>query len=243
MNASAVRAAFAALPPLTASDDFWTVRRAGLRVNVANEPLEGFLRWPSIVGTMFVAQPEYVEPEWAALLAADPARWTAATSGEFGGAPNTNLIHQAYHLHAWETATGRNVAELRSIVEIGGGYGALARVARRAGFTGTYTIYDLPEVSLLQRYYLAECGVAAECRSEWAGPIVTDLFVALFSMSEMSIAQQAPYLAGLQAAHYLLGLQAPDWQGEDTGRLLEGRFGGGERVGIDHQTARYYLIG
>lgn len=243
MKPDELRTAFAELPALAESDDFWTVRRAGLRLNAAREPIEQFLTWPGVVGTMFVAQPEYVEPEWAELAAADAGRWGRVTADEYGGAPNTNLIHQAYHLHQWERASGRNVAALSSIVEVGGGYGALAVVARRAGFNGGYTIYDLPEVSLLQRFYLAAQGVAAECLSAPAGPIRADLFVALFSMSEMSLAQQAPYLDGLQAAHHLIGAQANAWQGEVTSAPLDARFGGGRRVGIDHQTNRYYLIG
>lgn len=242
MNAAAVRTAMADLPPLLENGDFWATRQAGLRLNALREPIEQFLTWPGVVGTMFVAQPEYVQPEWDELQDADAGRWGRVTAGEYGGAPNTNLIHQAYHLHQWERASGRNVAALDSIIEVGGGYGALAVVARRAGFVGQYTIYDLPEVSLLQRFYLAQMGAAAECLSRPTGPLAADLFVALFSMSEMSLAQQAPYLTGLQARHHLIGAQANGWQGEDTYVALDERFGG-QRMLIDHQTNRYYLIG
>jgi len=243
MNAEQVRAAFAALPDLPASDDFWDVRRAGLRLNAAREPLEAFLTWPAIVGTMFVGQPEWVLPELTALEQADAARWGAVTAGEYGGAPNTNLIHQAYHLHQWERATGVCVSQLGSIVEVGGGYGALAVVARRAGFAGRYTIYDLPELSLLQSYYLAQMGAAAECRSELNGTLKADLLVAIYSLSETTAATVAAYLDAIHPAHYLIGLKRGPWQGEDLNLMIERRFPWSRVVDMPHDPGSYYLMG
>lgn len=243
MNAVAVRAAFSALPALNGSTDFWDERRAGLRLNAAHERVEEFLTWPAIVGTMFVGQPEWIGPELTALSLADPGRWSQVTANEYGGAPNTNLIHQAYHLHQWEQATGMHVSQLRSIVEVGGGYGALALVARRAGFAGTYTIYDLPELSILQRFYLAQMGAAAECYSELGAPVAPDLLVAIYSLSETRAETVERYLAAIGPAHYLIGLKHGPWQGEDLNLMIERRFPAAAKVQMPHDAGSYYLMG
>ena len=72
------------------------------------------------------------------------------------------LIHHAYHLHRFETATGRSIADSAEIVEFGGGYGSMARLVARLGFRGRYHIYDLLEFSALQMFYLRS--VRAEIR-------------------------------------------------------------------------------
>jgi hypothetical protein len=64
------------------------------------------------------------------------------------------LIHHAYHLHRFETVTGRFLLELQEIIEFGGGYGSMARLLARLGYRGRYHIHDLPEFAALQRFYL-----------------------------------------------------------------------------------------
>ncbi len=46
------------------------------------------------------------------------------------------------------------------IVEFGGGCGGLCRLLHRLGFRGAYVIFDLPEVSALQRFYLGHQALA-----------------------------------------------------------------------------------
>lgn len=240
MNADAVRSAFNQLPALYAPDDFWTERQLGLRVNVRHEQIEQFLSWPSIVGTMFVAQPEFIEPELSELLAADAPRWQAVIGPEYSGAPNTNLIHQAYHLFQWERATGQHVSDLGSIVEIGGGYGALALVCWRAGFRGTYRIYDLPELSILQSFYLSEMGVPCECASKVEGVVGRDLLVAIYSLSETNRDTVARYLSHIRTDHFLIGLKHGPWQGQDLNVILDGHFGHGAYSNAPHDSGSYY---
>ncbi len=225
--------------------DFWTLKREAMRHHLVTEPLEQFPQWSTIVATMFVGPTAYMPLEWAALRADDAPRWERAIGAEINGYPNTNLAHQAYHLLQWERHTGLRVEQLSRIVEVGGGYGACARVCRALGFTGAYVIYDLPEMVELQRYYLDRCGVAAECRDVFSGGEQADLLVGLFSLSEMSIAEQARYLGGIDAPHFLAGLHDAPWQGVDTHAPLDSYFGGrgGQRVEIPHIAGRYYLIG
>lgn len=224
--------------------DFWSLKRAALRENLAREPLETFLTWPTIDGTMFVGETPYVAREWQALWATDASRWPAAVGPELGGRPNTNLAHQAYHLHQWEQATGRRVESLESIVEIGGGYGALARVCRALGYAGPYMIYDFPELNGLQRYYLEWAGVeGVDCRADFAGGVEADLLVGLYSLSEMPAAELARYLEGVAARHWLIAVNDAPWEGEDVNRLLATHFAGGARVEAPYLPGHYYLIG
>ena len=91
------------------------------------------------------------------------------------------MIFQAYHLCRFEEATGRPLASMPVIVEFGGGYGRLCQLAHDLGFRGTYVIFDLPEVAVLQRFYLRQVGIAvSEAReAQWpASGVVTVVDVA-----------------------------------------------------------------
>jgi len=57
--------------------------------------------------------------------------------------------------HAYTAYRARQLTEIArpTVFEIGGGYGCLALMARRAGI-GPYTIFDLPWVNALQGYFL-----------------------------------------------------------------------------------------
>lgn len=97
-----------------------------------------------------------------------------------------NLVHQTYHIHQWEQATGRRINTLDTIVEFGGGYGAMCLLCHRLGFEGKYIIYDLPEFSLLQEYYLSQFGLLANVTwNPKKKPKPVDLFMALYSLSEV----------------------------------------------------------
>ena len=120
--------------------------------------MEDFLNWSAIQATMFVGHAPYIPAEWEYVIREDPRRWMNAISHEYGLAPNTNLMHQCYHLANWERFANRRVDSLRTIYEIGGGYGALCLICRRLGFEGEYIISDYPELRLIQEFYLESNG-------------------------------------------------------------------------------------
>jgi hypothetical protein len=73
----------------------------------------------------------------------------------WGDGDVTNLLHQRYHLWHWQKNHPQYyVGGLRTIVEFGAGYGAMAIVASRMGFTGDYYMHDLPELERIQREHL-----------------------------------------------------------------------------------------
>ena len=146
---------------------FWTDQRATLRELLAGDR-ERFLHWPLIIGTMFYLPPpdelQYLQslPNWPFIreLIKDPG---------VGGAEldpvlqtNGNIIHHAYSIFRFESATGHELTGGGTILEIGGGYGNFCRLLVKRGFTGSYVIYDLPEFLQLQEWYLGRTLAAGE---------------------------------------------------------------------------------
>ena len=67
-------------------------------------------------------------------------------------------IFQVSHLYLLKLATGATVTDFETILEFGAGTGEGADVAARLGFRGAYVLYDLPQMVLLQRYWLRLAG-------------------------------------------------------------------------------------
>lgn len=115
-----------------------------------------------------------------------------------------SLVH-AYTAHRLRQLGGPGA----SVFEIGGGYGCLALLARRAGL-GPYAIFDLPWVNVLQGYFLIRSLPAGSVRlyGEPAGDVRVlpywaldaepdrscDVLVNTDSMPEMGRATAAGYL-------------------------------------------------
>ena len=70
-------------------------------------------------------------------------------------------LASAWYLMALEDSTGVRVEDLDAILDFGGGSSSQAQITRRLGFHGTYFIFDLPPVSLLQRFFLRTSGLPA----------------------------------------------------------------------------------
>jgi hypothetical protein len=160
-----------------------------------------FLTWDVIAKTMFVPFARYTTIELAFLQhRLDWNRWRSAIRECRAGLPfpylpyplsSANAIHHAYHLCLFEERTGFQTHKFRTICEFGGGYGSMCRIARRLGFAGQYLIFDLPEFSALQRYYLGSVGsdvVAISDSNELAFTVARcegpSLFIATWSLSE-----------------------------------------------------------
>lgn len=221
MNTDQFRQAMAKLPkPETDKPPpFWEYWRLDLWQRAQTQDPTRFYEWPCIFHTMLVAHwPFQMDYELNQL---DLPRWQYALQVPHFGPDDyasgtrysMNLIHQAYHLTQWEKATGKLIEQLDTIVEFGGGYGAMALLCRRMGFGGEYVIYDLPEFSLLQEYYLSQFGMLNGV--EWNPkkyPKDIDLFMALYSMSEVQ--PDSRYVPS-RAKSYLL-LYSGQWEQWDN---------------------------
>lgn len=148
----------------------WRNFAAQLRLNLLERNPDFFLRWNVIADTMFVFHAPYIATELRCLRARGDwaTRWRPAIREDAVGAPTPylcypqssgNMIHHAYHLSVFETSTKTAVTDYDVIIEFGGGYGSLCRLAHKLGFKGTYIIYDLPELSALQTFFLGSLGL------------------------------------------------------------------------------------
>ncbi len=107
-------------------------------------------------------------PRYQAVLKEDPVG--APVRFLYMPSSGGNQIHHTSHLAAFENKSGERVESLHLIVEFGGGYGSFCRQVHRLGFRGKYVIFDLPELSGLQRYYLGSLGFPILERDAWIDP-------------------------------------------------------------------------
>lgn len=188
-------------PPNNSAPPMWNYWRHDLWQRAQEDDARNFTKWPCIYHTMLVEH-------WADIV----KKYEYPYVLQGGWEPNTpeghNLVHQAYHILRWQDATGLRIADMKTVYEFGGGYGAMALVCNRLGFQGKYYIYDLPEFSLLQRWYLEECGIS---NVEWATPAGTDLLIACYSLSETTMEERDEIFAHVPANSYLL-LYSAMWE-------------------------------
>lgn len=201
-------------PPNDSKPPMWDYWRHDLWRRAQEDDPHNFMRWPCIYHTMsqnhwleaMIFEQEYVRQRTNGLfrVAEDLERWREWEP--LSGTHNRNLAHQAYHILRWQEVTGQRISDMQSIYEFGGGYGAMALACNRLGFKGKYYIYDLPEFSLLQRWYLEECGVGnVEWHSEYPAEFTkVDLLIACYSLSETDYEERERILSHIATRSYLL---------------------------------------
>jgi hypothetical protein len=126
------------------------------------------------------------------------------------------LVQHGYHLIRLLESTDIDLAQLRLVVDFGGGYGSFFRLLRNLGYRDPYLICDLPVMCALQRFYLRNVfptGPATEAPENlrWQSDNIAEalkrltaehtpsLFVATWSLSETPLnvrTEIAPVLAG-----------------------------------------------
>lgn len=213
----------------------WVAFREEVRRNFAAYDPRSFLRWPLIQHTMCVTNSGAVIHELFALRFS--AKWPlfrrAVVESPTGNPirflyhpeSSGNLLHHCYHVMRFEEVTGADITNLDTVVEFGGGYGSMCRLFHRLGFKGRYLIYDLPEFSALQRYFLKNLGLPVrdgtdDC-TENGIYLFTDLtllqqalkqrpaqgasaFVATWSLSESPAELRDRFLPVVEAFDYFL---------------------------------------
>lgn len=150
------------------STEEWLDNLGKLTNYVSSTGGASFLRHSTILRTMFVTNRFFTFRELIFLRkelpklglsnevlvetsVGDPYRsiWYPRSSG--------NQMHHCYSLAFYLKRTGKKISDFDQIVEFGGGYGGFARVCRRFGFDGHYTIFDFSEMLFIQSYYLEQC--------------------------------------------------------------------------------------
>jgi hypothetical protein len=168
-------------------DPYWEAQIKNLRNDLAAKNFNNnFLEWEVIRSNMVVQWDDISNKESVDLYAKGFGKGIATPNI---GHPNlvinvnANTIHILHHWMEYGSLKGIN-----SILEIGGGFGEMCRLARALGFEGQYTIYDFPEMNVLQNLYLEQtCGMdGIKCISKPDFPKV-DLLVSMNALSEMSL--------------------------------------------------------
>ena len=94
------------------------------------------------------------------------------------------IMKALHHLLSFEGMMGKSILDYDHIIEFGAGIGETARMIFNRGFTGSYSIIDLPNVARISKYYLDDKKVDyIEVKDIINRP--KTLFIALWSLSEI----------------------------------------------------------
>ena len=121
-----------------------------------------------------------------------------------------NLIHNAFNLHQLISHFNIELNKMDNIVEFGGGYGAMLKLIYSMGFSGNYTIFDLPVFSILQKYYLSMLGIYNIHKVNLTSTISNinssnnDLCIMMWSLSEAPLDIRQMFLEKIGKPKYFL---------------------------------------
>lgn len=195
------------LPPVDGVDT-WSVHQKNMiehmKVGNPDKPWE----WSTVVATMYVGRCKMTDYELVETT-------KAGLDTLFQDEPDaSNLNHQRYHFWQWEKLNKIPISSLKTIVEFGGGYGAMALVANKLGFRGHYYIVDYPCMKLLQEYHLGRREI--KCKLKFGSiPTDPDLMISLHALSETSTSVRNSFLAKIRPRAYLLSYMR-NWLGVDN---------------------------
>jgi hypothetical protein len=259
-------------PPESAAAALWLGFRRRVRQLLTSEDARRFLEWDAISQTMHAGNAPYIAQELNALKDSPQwqSRWKPALREDAAGCPNRsrwrptssgNLIHHVYHLHKAEPVLRRQIENFSHIIEFGGGYGSFCRLAWRLGFRGRYVIFDFPEFSALQRYFLRSVGVplaqpgkpnGAHCITEMDDLVAEardcELFLGLWSISETPLDFRRKVLATVaNAGNFLFASQRQVGEVDNIAffkqwTAMHSQLQWSE-LPIAHMPDSYYLIG
>lgn len=178
-------------------NDFWLDKSAHLESELRLNPeaLRPYY-WGTVGATMFIGP--------GALVAGEVAQMRDASVfvPDFTDEDASNLIHQRYHFWRWERMNrDLSLSRIKTICEVGAGYGASLVVASRLGFTGDYYVHDLDVMHDIRERHLAHREV--HCRVHRGLAAKCDLLVAICSLSEMPLEERDEALQGITTTSFL----------------------------------------
>jgi hypothetical protein len=218
MNIVELREKAKSLPiiPVTAYN-YWEYQRISLREHLLHDDPNNFTRWPPVAQTMFSAAPAQVHLcQLSKILSS--LNWLKLTNAikeiplgnpePYHLYPDSskNMIKMAYDILTLGEMSGKPINKFEYILEFGGGFGALAGLIRRLGYAGKYILYDLPEFSLLQEFYLAGYpNIEFLTQKERAS--AAELFISIHAISEVP-PELREYFLGLDHKYIFLSYGA-----------------------------------
>lgn len=185
------------------SEDEWAQFINQLCEHIINDDPRNFLRWEVIRKTMFCSNQRWIEielnflkrlPEWE-------TRWkNAIKEVAIGYLPtcsleptsSDNLIHHAYHIASLEEKTKVKINNIDFIFEFGGGYGSMCRLCYNLNFRGQYIIFDFPQFSALQKFYLQSLNLPVQSNTQVAKIGTQIICLSDFKQLEKNIINHQP---------------------------------------------------
>ena len=209
MNANKFNERLKKIPLPSSLDHKWQEHQKSFRYHAKHEGVDQFLKWSTIQATMFVGNNKHTQHKFDQL----DEKWLSHIDDPGVGKPTMfndktsgNYIEQAYHLSQLEKYM--NLSDIKSVIEFGGGYGAMRVVWNRAFGDDVYYMYDLPEFILLQEYYISK---VIDAKTEYRtakDKSPADLCIAMFSLSETPIEQRNKFLDENPCDKYFIGFQS-----------------------------------
>jgi len=179
--------------PRIEGEDAWAGHRRSIWNHMMNNPIEDFANWSTIQGTMFTGDLDMIDQMWELIKSSKrfPYYKLAMREKWIGNPPpskidqrtSANMIRMTYYAMVIEHFFHIEFEDVESVFEFGGGYGAFAYIARRLNFKGNYTLFDFPEMILLQQWYLETNGLYDFTFMSKMENVEVDL---LFSVSALS---------------------------------------------------------
>ena len=182
-----------------------------------NRNLDDFINWDVIQSSMFYEPPsvEYNKVMNSGLSFAikksdignpKPYFLDKGTSG--------NDVHQAYNLSM--ILDRCYLSDISQVIEIGGGYGTMCKLFKELEFDGKYFIFDIPEFTHLQYYYLKSSKENYICTTHFTSTPNSleleikpgTLLIGTWSISEMPIELRRLILRTVQFDYLLIAFQA-----------------------------------
>lgn len=200
------------IKPLNESVE-WLQNRKNFLERLKTDNLQNFMNWKECLDLFVVRNNPAIRTEFDSL---DLGYWkdilkesSTGTSVKASYASySENLIHYAYHVSVFQNKYGKHLKDLSTIVEFGGGYGGLCKVIKDSGFKGKYVIYDLPELNLLQKYFLTKEGCMDNVILTSDYSVFDknyDLLIATWSLSETPLEMRDKVINS--AKNYLMAFQ------------------------------------
>lgn len=177
-----------------------------IKNHLETKDISTFMTWDVLINTMIAGvdsvEIDYLRNNWGYWVDKISETTLKPNSHHIYQMSSTNNLHHAYSLQIMMDNLGVQLSDFSMVTEFGGGYGNTARLFVRAGFTGDFVIYDIPELCKIQDYYLKQnsiSDVVLLSGDDKINTIKTDsLFLALWSISETPVDTREVYVTNLK---------------------------------------------